>query len=332
MNQYRHLSFPFSSSSFLDFRLPFPHLHGGKTLPPWSFLIYFLLWIVYLDFLPKHPDMFLFSPLCMYHLASAQQKQYIWRDDETRAQQVKGMGEKIPGEFFPWEVFVLLRSNFYHIANFADCFLALSWVEQFLGILTLNFGIRSTNHPATVMKQQKATCLLQCHCPQCDGERLSDSKKCLSPQISWAPSNRNIPCFASPVLTHWLSFEADLPLSLSTEALPPLSTAEFLLLFNADVSANSVQSGLIPGSLSQESRAEAWDTCDFQETPSLPVFFPTWAPYICISCLTSHLCFSIFFSVPPFICLFDFPSGCPHRHLFNIFLVRKTSSSRMNMG
>lgn len=83
-------------------------------------------------------------------------------------------------------------------------------------------------------------------------------------------------CFASPVLTHCLSFEADLPLSLSTGRLylhlvqlnvcSSLMEASLLIL-------HSVQAGLIPG-LSQESGAEVWDTCDFEETPSLPVFFP----------------------------------------------------------
>lgn len=140
----------------------------------------------------------------------------------------------------------------------------------------MNFGIQSTNHPATAMKQQKATCLLQCHCSQCDGERLSDSKKCLSPQISWAPSYRNMPCFASPGLTHCLSFEVDLPLSLSTGRLYfHLVQLNFCssLMETSLLTLYSAQSGLISG-LSQESGAEAWDICDYQETPSLPVFFP----------------------------------------------------------
>lgn len=236
----------------------------------------------------------------------------------------KGWVRKIPVEFFPWEAFV-----YWGVTSIISLILLLpgiilGWAIP--GNLTLNFGIWSTNHPATAMKQQKATCLLQCHCTQCDGERLSDSKKCLSPQISWAPSNRNIPCFASPTADSLPLLWSRSPfISLQRQALLPLSTAEFLLLFNADIS------GLIPGSLSQESGAEAWNTCDLQETPSLPVFFPTWALHICISNLTSPFCFSISFSIAPFICLFDFPSGCPHRHLFNRFLVKKTSTGRMNM-
>lgn len=181
------------------------------------------------------------------------------------------------------------------------------------------------------MQQHKATCLLQCHCSQCDGERLSDSKKCLSPQISWAPSNRNVPCLASPVLTHCLPFEADLPLSLSTERL-----YLHLVLLNFCYSPTeaplltlySVHSGLIPGSLSQETGAEASGNTI---TASGNTITASVFPHICISCLTSPFRFSIFSSVPPFICLFDLSAGCPHRDLFNRFLVKKIGTGRMNM-
>lgn len=217
----------------------------------------------------------------------------------------RGGWEKSQVEIFPQKVFVLLRSNFHHLTILLSGII-LSWAIP--GNLTLNFGIRSTNHPATAMEQQKATCLLKCHCSQCDGERLSDSKKCLSPQISWAPSKRNVPCFASPVLTHCLSFEADLPLSLSTGRLYlHLVLLNFCssLMGTSLLTLYSVQSGLTPGSLSQESGAEAWDTCDFQETPLLPVFFPTWAHHICISYLTSpfflfYFLFYITFYLPNF--------------------------------
>lgn len=147
--------------------------------------------------------MFLFNPLCMYHLASAQQNKYIWGGSEIRAQQEKGVGgspEKSQMSIFPQVAFVLLRINFHHPTNFTVYLLPLLLGSAVPRNLTLHFGIRSTNHPATATKHHKATCLLQCRCSQCDGERLSDSKECLSPQISRAPRNRNVPCLASPVL------------------------------------------------------------------------------------------------------------------------------------
>lgn len=118
---------------FLPSDSPFSNLLEGKK-------VYFLLlWIAFkfLVFLPKHPDMFLFNPLCMYHLALAQQSKYIWGHSEIRAQQGKGWVEitgKSQVPIFPRIAFGWLKTNFHHCTNCADYFLPLSWVQQFLGI------------------------------------------------------------------------------------------------------------------------------------------------------------------------------------------------------
>lgn len=165
----------------------------------------------------------------------------------------------------------------------------------------MRFGIRSTNHPATAVKQRKATCLLQCLCSERDGERLSDSEECLSPQISRAPGNRNVPCLASPVLTHCLSFKADLPLALSTEGL---YLHLVLLAFCSSptevplLTLAGVQPELILGPLSQGGGREAWDTRDFQEAPSLPVSFPTLTLHFCLTICLLHLSLAYLFFHP----------------------------------
>lgn len=186
--------------------------------------------------------------------------------------------------------FVLLRINFQ-----LCCLLPVTIPGSAVpGNLTLHFGIRCTNHPATAMKQHEATCLSQCHCSQCDGERLSDSEECLSPQVSRAPGNRNVPSLVSPVLTRCLSFEANLPLAFSTEGL---YLHLVLLAFCSSPTEvplptlSSVQTELILGPLSQGDGGEAWGTHGFQEAPSLPVSFPTlpFPLHFCQSCLTTCL-------------------------------------------
>lgn len=62
-----------------------------------------------------------------------------------------------------------------------------------------------------------------------------------------------------------------------------------------------------------------WDTCDFQEEPSLPTSFPTQIPHFSLSCLTIcllHLLLAY---------LFFHPSGLAGRQdLFKRFLSSKT--------
>lgn len=329
MNQYRHLSFPFSSSSFPDFRLTISQFTWEKEIINSSLIPDLPLALNCLPWLStKTPwHIFLQPPLHVPLGISPAEKVHLERQWNQGSARERGGWEKSQVAIFPQEALVLMRNSM-----LSPILLTASW--HYLGLSNsweFNFELWHTIYqsPSNSHEATKATCLLQCHCSQCDGERLSDSQKCLSPQISWEPGNRNIPCFASPVLTHCLSFEADLLLPLSTEYLH-LVLLHFCssLMETSLLTLYSVQSGLIPGSLSQESGAETWDTCDFRRHHHCPCFFPTLAPHIWISCLTSPCHFSIVFSIPPFIYLFDFPSGCPHRDLFNRLLVKKTMNGR----
>lgn len=158
----------------------------------------------------------------MYYLASVQQHKDIWEMVKYRRSKGRGWVRSHKNPRCPFFTKVLLSC--WGLASIipptllsTSCHyprLSNSWEFHF-AIWHKTYRSPSNSHEAT----QGHLSLYCAIARRLMGTGLVTARTVLSLQISRAPGNRNVPCLASPVLTHSFPFEADLPLSFSTEGL-----------------------------------------------------------------------------------------------------------------